>query len=64
MKHLPTSLYPTGKPLRSPGQRRDRFIAAETFERPGRIDHIWDPAPSRRAGALGDGVDKWVPLTP
>ena len=54
MKHLPTSLYPTGKPLRSPGQWRDMCIATVTFEDSGRIDLMWDPAPSRRAGALGD----------
>ena len=64
MKHLPTSLYPTGKPLRSPGQWRDRCIATETFEDPGRIDLIWDPAPSRRGGTLGYGIDAGVPLIP
>ena len=64
MKHLPTSLYPTGKPFRSPGQWRGRCIATETFEDPGRIDLIWDPAPSRRRGALGDGIDAGVPLIP
>ena len=64
MKHLLTSLYLTGKPLRSPDQWRDRCIATETFEDPGRIDFIWDPAPSRRGGALGDGIDAGVPLIP
>ena len=64
MKHLPTSLYPTGKPLRSPGQWRDRCIATETFEDPGRIDLIWDPAPSRHACVLGDDIDAGVPLIP
>ena len=29
-----------------------------------RIDLIWDPAPGRRAGALGDGIDVGVPVTP
>ena len=29
-----------------------------------RIDLIWDPAPGRRTGVLGDGVDVWVPLIP
>ena len=62
MNHLPTSLYLTGRPLRSPGQWGDRCIATETFEDPGRIDLIWEPAPSRRGGALGDGSDAGVPL--
>ena len=64
MKHLLTSLYLTGKPLRSSGEWRDRCIATETFEDPGRIDLIWDPAPSRRGGVLGDGTDAGVPLIP
>ena len=64
MKYLPTSLYLTCKPFRSPGQWGDRCIATEIFEGPGRIDLIWDPAPSRRAGALGDGIDVGVPLIP
>ena len=64
MKHLPTSLYLTGKPLRSSGQWRDKCIATETFEGPGRIDLMWDPALSRRAGALGDGIDAGAPLIP
>ena len=34
------------------------------FRDPERIDLIWDPAPGRRTGALGDGVDVWVPLIP
>ena len=54
MKHLPTSLYLTGKSLKSPGQWGERCIATKTFEDPGRIDLMWGPAPSRRAGALGD----------
>ena len=31
---------------------------------PGRIGRIWDPAPSRRAGALEDGIDVGVPPIP
>ena len=53
MRHLPTSRYPTGKPFRSPGQWGDRCIATVTFGDSGRIDLMWAPAPSRRAGALG-----------
>ena len=34
------------------------------FRDPRRIDLIWDPAPSRRAGALGDGIDVGVPSIP
>ena len=64
MKHLPTSLYLTGKPLRSPGQCGDRCIATETFGDLGRIDHIWDPALSRLGGALGDSINAGVPLIP
>ena len=64
MKHLLTSLYLIGKPLRIFGEWRDRYIATETFEDPGRIDLIWDPAPSRRGCVLGDGTDAGVPLIP
>ena len=64
MKHLLTSLYLTGKPLRSTGEWRDRCIATETFEDPGRIDLRWNPDPSRRGGVLGDGTDAGVPLIP
>ena len=64
MKQLLTSLYLTGKPLRSSGEWRDRYIATETFEDPGRIDPIWDPAPSRQGGVLGDDTDAGVPLIP
>ena len=39
-------------------------VQALTLLRPGRIDLIWDPAPSRRAGALWDGIDVGVPLIP
>ena len=39
-------------------------VQAPTLLRPGRIDHIWDLAPSRRAGALGDGIDVGVPVRP
>ena len=40
MKYLLTSLYLTGKPLRSPGQWGERCIATETLEDPGRTDLI------------------------
>ena len=53
LKYSPTSRYPTGKPFRSPGQWGDRCIATVTFGDSGRIDLMWAPAPSRRAGALG-----------
>ena len=36
----------------------------KNFRDPGRIGRIWDPAPSRRAGALGDGIDVGVPPIP
>ena len=39
-------------------------IATETFEDPGRIGDIWDPALSRLGGALGDSIDAGVPLIP
>ena len=39
-------------------------VQAPTLLRPGRIDLVWDPAPSRRAGALGDGIDVGVPVIP
>ena len=41
-----------------------RRVHAPTILKPGRIDLIWDPAPSRRAGGLGDGIDVGVPLIP
>ena len=39
-------------------------VQAPTILEPGRVDLIWDPAPSRRAGALGDGIDLGVPVIP
>ena len=39
-------------------------VQAPTLLRLGRIDLIWDPAPSRRGGVLGDGSDAGVPLIP
>ena len=39
-------------------------VQAPTILEPGRIDLIWDSAPSRRGGVLGDGTDARVPLIP
>ena len=39
-------------------------VQAPTILEPGRVDLIWDPAPSRRAGALGDDIDVGDPLIP
>ena len=44
---------PDRQALRSPGQWRDECIVTVTFGDVGRIDLMWAPAPSRRAGALG-----------
>ena len=100
MKYLPTSLYLTCKPFRSPGQWEDGCIVTEKFREswahrshyeirlpasvqvsrgtvstqgfadtvdivpPEAREGTWDPAPDRRAGALGDSVDVRVPLIP
>ena len=39
-------------------------VQAPTILKPGRVDLIWDPTPSRRAGALGDSIDVGAPLIP
>ena len=64
MKHLPASLHPTGKPPRKPWSVERQVHSYRNFRDAERIDLIWDPAPGRRTGALGDGVDVWVPLIP
>ena len=64
MKHLPTSLHPTGKPPRKPWSVERQVHSYRNFRDAERIDLIWDPAPGRQAGALGDGIDVGVPVTP
>ena len=64
MKHLPISLHPTGKPPRKPWSVERQVHSYRNFRDAERIDLIWVPAPGRRIGALGDGVDVWVPLIP
>ena len=64
MKHLPTSLHPPGKPPRKPWSLERQVYSYRNFRDSERIDRIWNPAPGRRTGALGDGVHVWVPLIP
>ena len=64
MRHFPASLHPTGKPPRKPWSLEKQVHSYRDFWDDERIDRIWDPAPGRRTGALGDGVDVWVPLIP
>ena len=55
MKYLPTSLYLTCRPFRSPGQWGEVY-SCKGFENPRCDDQIRDPAPGRRGGVQGGGV--------
>ena len=64
LKHLSTSLHPPGKPPRKPWSAEGQVHSYRNFRDAERLDLMWDLAPGRRAGALGDSVDVRVPLIP
>ena len=61
LAHIP---LPNRQAPREPWSVEIQVHSFRNFRDAERIDLIWDPAPGRRTGALGDGVDVCVPLIP
>ena len=56
MKYLPTSLYLTCRPFRSPGQWGEVYSYKKLSRTLGAMIKLRDPALGRRAGVQGGGV--------
>ena len=58
MKYLPTSLYLTCRPFRSPGQWGEVHSYKKTFEDPRRDDHIMRPGSQQARRCPWGGVKR------